>query len=114
MAHSNLKLKTSLTGSRPHLDVCSSMEHAQSSYAQITVPNVTHIQSSWSQNFMLKFYMNSQSLPTNCLYYTKIRSQVYHLGWIAYILDMIQSISLGMYCLHTWHDPKYITSDVLP
>jgi hypothetical protein len=52
MAHSNLKLKTSLTGSRTsHLDAHSFMEHAQPSYAQITVPNITHSQSSWSQSF---------------------------------------------------------------
>jgi hypothetical protein len=97
MAHSNLKLKTEVTGSRTsHPDGCSSMKHAQPSYAQIT-----HIWSSWSQNFMLKFYTNSQSLPTNCSYYTKVRSQVYHLGHIAYILDMIQSISQVMYCLNS-------------
>lgn len=102
IAHSNLKLKTSLAGSRTsHLDAHGSMEHAQQSYAKITVPNVTHIWSSSSHNFMLKFYTNSLSLQTNCLYYTKIRSQVYHLGHIAYILDMIQSMSQVMDCLNS-------------
>jgi len=99
IAHSNLKLKTSLTGSRTsHLDVCGSMEHAQPSYAQITVPNVTHIWSSWSQNFMLKFYTNSVSSNKLLILHQ----------------NQTTSISLGTYCLHTRHDPKYVTSHGLP
>jgi hypothetical protein len=119
MAHSNLKLKTYITGSRTsHLDVHSPMEHAQPSYAQITVPNVTHNlvklepkfyaqilhQFTVSSNKLLVYYtqIRSQVYSNKLLiYYTKIRSQVYHLGHIAYILDMIQSISQVMYCLNS-------------
>jgi hypothetical protein len=87
MAHSNLKLKTSLTGSRTsHLDAHSFMEHAQPSYAQITVPNITHSQSSWSQSFYAQI-LHQFTVSSNKLL-------VLH-------QNQIPSISLGMYCLHT-------------